>query len=390
MILPHRHREHRENILVYLQHFHDKTVKRNLYIFNPENDMALGCGRDSYNAPAWTVLFRHDLELLPAYFATPGSMILTTDAASAQSWIDAQGLYAEAIETTHLRGLKDINIEPWGWSMPLCKELMRAGIHHSALPSPEAMKMVRNLAHRRISIAVHEAIKRELGQEFSPIPVELSDTDAVTQWALQHPGCYIKTPWSGSGRGVYRAIDAGTMQFERWCRGAINKQGSVLCEIALDKVLDFALEFRCNSGQCVFVGYSVFTSDSQNQYGGGIVDSTQALHDIIAAQYPAISEMTDAMTHVVQQLIAPHYDGYLGVDMLLYHTADGVIDIDPCVEVNLRCTMGLVTSVMGERHGMRGTFSIVPANQATHPLTPIYINTRHAATLTTTEETINH
>ncbi|MCQ2289359.1 MAG: hypothetical protein MJZ74_09715 [Muribaculaceae bacterium] len=358
-------------------------MKRNLYIFNPENDMALGCGRNSYNAPAWTLQFRHDLELLPAHLATPGSLILVQDAVAAQQRLDSQGLEVEAIDTSVLRALDNVAVMPWGWSMPLCSELIRAGLRASLLPQVQAMETVRNLAHRRTSIAVHKAIANEMGREFSPIPVEIKSVDDVLAWTNQHPGSFIKTPWSGSGRGVYRAIDAGTMQFERWCRGAIGKQGSVLCEVALDKVLDFAMEFRCDAGKCRFVGYSVFNSDAQNQYGGGIVDSMQALHDIIAAQYTAIDEMTEAMTRVVEKIIAPHYDGYLGVDMLLYRNENAEIAVDPCVEVNLRCTMGLVTSILGERHGMRGTFSIVPAAQATHPLTPIYKGTRHAATLTT-------
>lgn len=356
-------------------------VKRNLYIFNPENDMALGCGRDSYNAPAWTLQFRRDLELLPAYVAQPGSMLLVSDALLAQRWLDRQGLDIEAIERKHLRTLVDIAVTPWGWSMPLCKELLRDGLLPSLLPSRDSMTTVRDLSHRRTSIVIHEKIREMTGREFSPIPVELNSMDKVNAWTRKHPGCYIKSPWSGSGRGVYRAIDAGSVQFERWCRGAITKQGSVMCEVALDRVLDFALEFRCADGKCLFAGYSVFTSDGQNQYGTGIVDTITALHDTIAAQYPAIDELTQTMQQVVEQIIAPHYNGYLGVDMLLYREDNGEIDVDPCVEVNLRCTMGLVTSMLGEHHGMRGKFSIVPAHNAAHPLTPIYNDTRHTAVL---------
>lgn len=356
-------------------------MKRHLYIFNPENDMALGCGRNSYNAPAWTVRFRTDLETLPAYIAEPGSLLLVSDTAAAQAWLDSHNLDIEAIDSCRLRELRDIKVVPWGWSLPLCKELTTAGLHRSLLPSEDKMTTVRSLAHRRTSIAVHEAITIETGQTFSPIPIEIDNVDEIMEWARNHPGCFIKTPWSGSGRGIYRAIDIGTAQFERWCRGAVARQGSVLCEVALDKVLDFALEFNCDNSECRFAGYSVFASDEQNQYGSGIVASLNELHDIIAAQYRDIDELTEVMRRVVERLIAPHYDGYLGVDMLLYRNDEGDITVDPCVEVNLRCTMGLVTSVLGERHGMRGRFAIVPAGQATTPLTPIFGDTRHAAEL---------
>ena len=355
-------------------------MKRKLYIFNPENDMALGCGKDSYNAPKWALQWRHDLELLAGYIASEGSMVLACDAQAAQRWLDSRHLEVEAIDYSMLHALRDIEIVPWGWSMPLCKELVLAGMHRSLLPSPEEMAIVRNLAHRRTSIAVHEAMRQEMNRDFSPIPVELGNSSDVLQWALAHPGCYIKTPWSGSGRGVYRAIDAGTEQFDRWCAGAITRQGSVLCEEALDKVLDFALEYHCDAVDgCQFAGYSVFKSDDQSQYGCGIVDQPSALRHTIASLYPGIDAVNEAMRRVIERLIAPHYSGYLGVDMLLYRKG-GAIEIDPCVEVNLRCTMGLVTSMLGERHAMRGTFSIVPASDATGTkLTPIYYHTRHVA-----------
>ena len=341
--------------------------------------MVLGCGRDSYNAPAWALRWRHDLELLSAYIAPPGSMVFTQDAREAQQWLDSCGLSVEAVEAGQLRGLRDITIVPWGWSMPLCKELLKAGIHGSLLPSPEEMHTVRMLAHRRTSIAVHEAIAHELNRQFSPIPVEIDNVNEVVAWAKEHYGSYIKTPWSGSGRGVYRAIDAGTMQFERWCAGAIARQGSVLCEVALDKVLDFALEYHCDDSGCRFVGYSVFRSDEQSQYGGGIVAPASELRDSIAKLYPCIDEVNAAMQRVIEGVIAPHYNGFLGVDMLLYRNGDN-IELDPCVEVNLRCTMGLVTSMLGEKHDMRGTFSIVPAiMKPSTCLTPIYDATRHVA-----------
>ena len=119
------------------------------------------------------------------------------------------------------------------------------------------------------------------------------------------------------------------------------------------------------------MGYSVFESDFHHQYAGGIVDTRQALHDRIAALYPALDDAVTALQQVITALIAPEYDGHLGVDMMLYRRADGTIGLDPCVEVNLRCTMGLVCSVLGERQGRRGTFHITDTPQPTgEPLTP--------------------
>ena len=346
-----------------------------VYVFNPENDMALGCGRESYNAPGWARQLRRDLELVMCWLAEPGSMVLVNDATRSQAWIDAQELDVKAIEPRQLRMLSEAEVVPWGWSMPLCKELLLAGLSPSLLPTPDDMERVRQLAHRRTSIAIHQAIRELCGCEFSPIPIELSDCGEVVAWAKRHPGCYVKTPWSGSGRGVYRAVDAGTHEFERWVGGAIARQGSVLCEVGLDKVLDFALEFRCEAGASRLAGYSVFRSDSQNQYGHGMVAPSSELRCAIAGLYPEIDVMVEVMQRAVEQVVAPHYNGFLGVDMLLYREGDE-LKIDPCVEVNLRCTMGLVASVLGERHGMRGELVIASAQGSIDTLTPVYSGTR--------------
>ena len=49
--------------------------------------------------------------------------------------------------------------------------------------------------------------------------------------------------------------------------------------------------------------------------------------------------------------------------MMLYWDENGKIALNPCVEVNLRMTMGMITAAMGSRHGLRGDFTIL-ANES--------------------------
>lgn len=356
---------------------------RELHIFDPESDMALAHGGDSYNAPSWTLRFRRDLEMLPAFIAPAGSLVLAEDCA-AQQWIDRMGLDIEIIGHEQLRKLDDVKIVPWGWSPALCKELMLSGMSPTLLPDAQQLKLIRQLSHRRTSIVVHRRLSQLLGREFSPVPCECSSTAQVIEFARQHHGCYIKTPWSGSGRGIYRNLDGSiTPELARWVDGAIGRQGSVLCEVALDGTFDFAVEFHCSAERGVVVaGYSVFGCDSHNQYGTGMVDSPENMHTYIIERCPCIDRVTEALVQIIAEEIAPHYNGYLGIDMLTYRKADGTVGLDPCVEVNLRATMGVVVARLGER-GMRGQFAIVPATQATGTLlTPVHNDTRHTAVVT--------
>ena len=49
----------------------------NLYIFNPQNDLALATGGINYVAPPFAMHMAHDLAVLPAFIAEPGSKLIT-------------------------------------------------------------------------------------------------------------------------------------------------------------------------------------------------------------------------------------------------------------------------------------------------------------------------
>jgi hypothetical protein len=85
----------------------------------------------------------------------------------------------------------------------------------------------------------------------------------------------------------------------------------------------------------------------------------EELHEMLLGMYPDLGPVIDQVLMAIDDLIAPHYNGYLGIDMMLYWDENGKIALNPCVEVNLRMTMGMVTAAMGSRHGLRGDFSIV-------------------------------
>jgi hypothetical protein len=109
----------------------------------------------------------------------------------------------------------------------------------------------------------------------------------------------------------------------------------------------------------MFMGYSVFDSDFHSQFGTGRVAPMEELHEMLLGLYPDLDPVIGQVLMAIDDLIAPHYNGYLGIDMMLYWDENGKIALNPCVEVNLRMTMGMVTAAMGSRHGLRGDFSIV-------------------------------
>ena len=339
-----------------------------VYIFNPEHDLALAHGAHNYTAPPFARQFRHDLRLLPAWVATAGSYIAVPDDAPIEEdrlWLQDHGLDIIPIPFSQLVDLGACRIHPWGWDAALRYQLLQAGVLPEYLPTDDELDRIRRFSHRRMTIAIHQALARTL--DLPPCPVELMTRDEVTAFAAAHPGCYLKMPWSGSGKGIYRVIDPGAdNHVPRWIDGALKRQGSLLCEVGLDRLQDFAIECECCEGKTRLMGYSVFDSDFHSQFGAGRVAPMEELHQYLIARYPSLDHAVNATIAALDSIIAPHYDGPLGVDMMLYKKENGEIALDPCVEINLRMTMGMITAAMGDRHGLRGSYKIESTSSPTH------------------------
>ena len=330
-----------------------------VYLFNPEHDLALAHGAHNYTAPPFARQLRYDLRLLPAWLAPAGACVAIPDDAPIEEdrrYLQAHHLDVTPVPVSQLAALGVSRIYPWGWDAALRYQLMQAGVSPECLPNDEQLDWIRRLSHRRTAIAVHQA----MGEAFRLCPVELTTQEEVVAFMNRHPGCYLKMPWSGSGKGIYRVIDPqGDSHVLRWIQGALRRQGALLCEVGLERVQDFAIECECSCGKTRLTGYSVFDSDFHSQFGAGRVAPMQELHQFLLDQYPDLDSVVEQVLLALDGIIAPHYDGPLGVDMMLYRDSDGSIALNPCVEVNLRMTMGMVTAAMGDRHGLRGRFSII-------------------------------
>lgn len=329
-----------------------------VYLFNPEHDLALAHGAHNYTAPPFARQLRHDLRLLPAWLAPAGSFIAIPDDSPINEdrrWLQGLGLDVEPIAMSRIADLGPCRLHPWGWDATVRHQLLAHGVLGKYLPTDEELNWMRRLSHRRLTIAIHQA----MGAAFSPCPVELDRYDAVVDFMQAHPGCYLKMPWSGSGKGIYRVLDPeGDRHVHHWIEGALRRQGSLLCEVGLDRVQDFAIELLCRDGVTMLMGYSVFDNDFHSQFGTGRVAPREELHEMLQCLYPDLDPVIGQVIMAMNEHIAPHYNGPSGIDMMLYWNQNGSIAINPCVEINLRMTMGMVTAAMGDRHGLRGNFKI--------------------------------
>lgn len=339
-------------------------MPRDIYLFNPQNDLALATGGINYVPPPFAVQMATDLALLPAFIAPAGSLVIT-DSDVDRRWLEhlnaTLDLDIQAVGRSELRHLTDYRVMPWGWCLDLRRRLLKWGASSDSVPSKDEIYHLRGLSHRRLTILIHMYLSELMGTVLSPVPVELAVTEEVMAFVAHNRECFIKTPWSSSGRGIYHTTAGVAPELEQWCRGALKRQGSLLCEVALDKIMDLGVEFYSEGGNITLRGLSVFTTDSHSQYSYGTVAPTEVLKQRITKLYPQFDDVTKALGSVLERLVAPHYTGWLGVDMLLYRKDDGTVGIDPCVEMNLRPTMGAVANVLGDTvlaPGAEGRFTI--------------------------------
>ncbi len=340
-----------------------------LYIFNADNDLALASGQEFYTPPVAAQRIVRDFALLPVWWAADGSYILADNAPTDHiEWCnDIAAKLGKHVTVVNWRRLPRIvaEVEPWGWNQALLRKLSR--FQGLRLPSPEVVATIRQLSHRRISIELLKAFAARCesigaaAENFKPchLPIELSDFEEVVDRVATHRGCFVKSPWSNSGRGVMQPFDSSQPTFQHWLRGALRTQGSVLIEDPLEGVQDFALEFKLDGGKARFEGYSVFSNDSRHSFASSIVAPAAQLRSLIAS-YCDADLLVEVTTRVLEEVIGPRYDGCLGIDMLAY-SEGGMRSIHPCVELNLRRTMGHLTAQLGNAlvaDGERAEFRI--------------------------------
>jgi hypothetical protein len=119
------------------------------------------------------------------------------------------------------------------------------------------------------------------------------------------------------------------------------------------------MEFYAGDGSVEFAGYSLFTAEN-GAYVGNLLTTDSEIEEQLS-QYIATETLTTVKQHlciVMQRLLAGSgYHGYLGVDMMIYDNGAGC-RLNPCMEVNLRMNMGVVSRVFYDRFVCAGKCGI--------------------------------
>ena len=329
-------------------------MMKEIWLFNPDNDLALADGYAHYMAPASARCMAEELAILPIWYADSNGYVLAPSAYNLSFLHQMQTLFGLSINLITISELKETDsftFHPWGWNMALRKLLLTSGIVADQLPSLDQLQQLLLLSHRKQAIDLFPHLL--LNNQFCGNPTYLQTNDECEQYVLSHPSCVLKAPWSGSGKGLNWCKGKYTDLIAGWCKRNIKSQGGVIAEPVYQKEMDFAMEFFINNkNEVSFIGYSTFSTSQSGAYEGNLLISDEQVENLLSG-YIDIENIHLLRTKLIRQLteeLVFDYHGFLGVDMMICHFDEmPYYRIHPCVEINLRMNMGIVSHTLYQR-----------------------------------------
>lgn len=327
------------------------------HIFNPGHETAVLLGTPNYTPPANVGIMAKDLAYLPLWYAQADDLIYVGKEENdfPKTLPQELGSFASSFQYAK-RYTKEYIFRPWGISPHILHYITTATRESNIkLIIPEWKQEYSSLTGRQSTIRCHRLLCKQLSELALPSPPEIMESvEAIEAVITQNElPIVLKTPYSSSGRGVLWIRNPILTNAERnWIKGAIQKQNFVSLEKGLNKTMDFAMEFYADGeGNIHYEGLSLFETEQKGAYTGNRLMPQTALQNKIESSMnkESLLKIRQAVTETLKTVYGDTYKGYLGVDMLLYEQNNQMF-IHPCIEVNLRFTMGLVALRLFERY----------------------------------------
>lgn len=346
-------------------------------LFFPSHDIALANGIKHFNPPTAALQLQEDLKTLSDIWNQP-----------------------------FLKGESPFPL-PWGWNWDTRQYIHKHyDVRLKDLPTDEDLHRLRTLSSRLQTIYILDAIQAraqlfdaqqaedrlKISSLLPPIRNEFLSSESELYQYIQEKKekgvrFVLKSPWSSSGRGLTRSDVCSEDTLIRRGLPVIRKMGGILAEEWIDqKEQDFAMLFYVGRESVRWVGYSMFEVDAQDTYRfGWLMSNHQMERQILNKNGAPISEqgtaalsfLRDALISILSDLFKDFFGrpfpvGYIGIDMMSYRPKENSstgLCIHPCIEMNVRCTMGVVARLwfdQNRKEGDIGRFEISPLEADGH------------------------
>ncbi len=335
---------------------------RDIYFFNPTCELAVVNGSAYYVPPARLRAFERDLSFLPAFLAKQDDVVLVQDSVPMdfQKSLETAGFHLPMALTyeeclSFIQNVRVGRIFPWGWSPAAHHFLKRfKSICHESFKSSPVFNWTigqRDLYCRKEGLSVLEAVVINNCDNWLPskddLPVICRTEDEIRALQQRWERVVVKAPWSSSGRGLQvlkvRQYNQTNHQF---ISGVIQQQGFVTAGPWHEKIIDLSFQFfSFGNGQIVDQGLTCFMTDGMGRYTGNYIEEiSDHLDQKVACFIREKKEQVKSylMKALSESRYATEYNGWFGVDALVFRDTGGELFFHPCVEINCRFTMGAI------------------------------------------------
>ena len=243
-------------------------------------------------------------------------------------------------------------LRPWGWS-PDSHAFLEPYLAQTTLQSG----VWRQGWTRWYSKAFSTELLPDFGRVCSSLEEARIAVDEIAgRWVL-------KSPFGLAGKGMRIGGETSLSQDDDdWIRGVLRKQGAVIIEPWLDKVLDFSVQYHVDAGgEMRLLGYTRLENDLKGKFQGCVVQKNLVAgedEELVRFFYRKDRPVQDYYETELPELLGPYlredeYHGPLGVDALFYRDGKGMLCHHPLVEINPRHTMGRVALELA-KHAVKG------------------------------------
>lgn len=356
-----------------------------IYYFNPTCELAVSNGSFSYMPPLLLQNLESDLSILPFIFGTEKDFVITENPPSHefQTTLRKAGFNLPAFcRLTELESLPAGSfgtIIPWGWSPAVhfklknLKEKCSAEFRNSVVFNWNAEHQL--LYERSTSLDfLYKILDKNppnwfIGADMCGIKVE--SCNEIEILLKKYSELVLKAPVSSSGRGIQIIRNSKLNSSNRqWISGVLKQQKYLIAEPCLKRLLDLSFQFKIqDNSEVLYLGYSIFETNSNGQYKGTFIhpDLRFLLPEV---DFTELKEKIEITADILQNALleseyAKHYRGYLGVDALIFkHNHTWMIQ--PCIEVNCRINMGILSLKLENKihQDVTGKFELCLVNSA--------------------------
>lgn len=343
-------------------------------VFNASHEEALASGTGNFTPTKAAKAIDRDLALLP-YWAMACNGVVVPDVRECERFLSSLPLCRrDKVLLPSIYEACGGTIEPWGWDKAVIRAAEKAGVSTSM--GYEDVDVLCRLQNRRFGSEFLNKLLPRLrsceklaGLNFvgeSHFVENTADAERIIRGIDKN---VLKRPISGSGRGILITANKLEKRELDWCEASCRKNGGLEIQRYYRKVMDFAMEFRKGKGKPYeFLGYSEFQTGIAGGYSGNFLSQNSVggaeIWNIIGATPVQIENFEHCVADILD-LYAGNYHGFLGIDMMVCKTSDGVA-IFPCVEMNFRHTMGMAANMLGiiPDAGSVGWFRILRGSRA--------------------------